>query len=333
MATVAVTSPLPGGALGRLASAHTVRARAPGPGLHDAALAAFAADADALVTLLADGVGAQLFAACPRLRVVANVAVGVDNIDLDAARAAGIWVTNTPDVLTDATADLAVALILTVTRRVVEGDRLMRAGAFTGWRPDFLLGAGLQARTLGIVGMGRIGRAVARRATAFGMRVSYHDPREMAGDEAPGVEYVADVDRLLTRSDILSLHCPLTAATYRLLDARRLHLLPRGAFVINTSRGEVVDEAALADALEEGHLAGAGLDVYEREPEVCPRLLRRVDVVLLPHIGSATWEARTAMADLAIDNVLAVLANQQPPTPVVSPDVSPGPVASGRRCR
>ena len=319
MAIVAVTSALPGDALTRLGERHTVRMHPRGSPLAGAELAAFARDADALVTLLADRVEKGVFAACSLLKVVANVAVGTNNIDLDAARAAGVWVTNTPDVLTDATADLTLALMLAVTRRVVEGDALLRGGGFTGWKPDFMLGTGVQGKTLGIVGMGRIGRAVARRAAAFGMAIRYHDRAPVRVEEAHGAEFVAELEALLPIAELLSLHCPLTPQTRGLLDARRLHLLPRGAFVINTSRGEVIDEAALVEALEDGHLGGAGLDVYEHEPAVHPRLLDRRDVVLLPHIGSATWAARTAMAGLAVENVIAVLSGRVPPTPVVTP--------------
>lgn len=323
MSEVAVTSPLPGGALGRLAARHAVRVRPPGPSLSGRDLAAFAGSARALICLLADRVGAELFGACPNLAVVANYAVGVNNIDLEAARAAGVWVTNTPDVLTDATADLTWALILAVARRVVEGDRLVRTGGFSGWKPDLLLGTGLQGKTLGIVGMGRIGRAVVRRAAGFGMRVCYVTRDEPAPDDAGAAERVDDLDELLARSNVLSLHCPLTPETRGLLDGRRLELLPRGAIVVNTSRGEVVDEEALARALESGRLAGAGLDVYEREPAVHPDLLGRSDVVLLPHVGSATTEARQAMADLAVDNVLAVLDGKPALTPVVTPPARP----------
>jgi len=318
MAVVAVTSPLPGTGLDRLAAAHEVRRHPRGSPLEPAELAAFAADADALVTLLSDRVDAAVFAACPALKVVANVAVGVNNVDLEAARSAGVWVTNTPDVLTEATADFTMALLLAVTRRLVEGDRVVRAGAFTGWRPDYMMGAGLQGRVLGIVGLGRIGRAVARRALAFGMTVHAHDPTPPADPGLP-VTLFASLDALLPTADVLTLHCPLLPATRRLIDARRLALLPRGAYLVNASRGEVVDEAALVAALERGHLAGAGLDVYEREPEVHPGLVGRDDVVLAPHLGSATRETRAAMADLAIDNVLAVLAGRRPPTPVVEP--------------
>ena len=318
MAIVAVTSSLPGSGLDRLAAMHEVRRHPRGSPLEPAELAKFAAGADALVTLLSDRVDASVFAACPRLRVVANVAVGVNNIDLDAARAAGVWVTNTPDVLTEATADFTMALLLAVTRRLVEGDRVMRAGGFTGWRPDYMMGSGLQRRVLGIVGLGRIGRAVARRALAFGMTVHAYDPTP-PGKPDVEVTLFADLDALLPTVDVLTLHTPLTPSTRRLIDSRRLALLPRGAYLVNTSRGEVVDEAALVAALESGQLAGAALDVYEREPDVHPGLPGRDDVVLAPHLGSATRETRAAMADLAIDNVLAVLAGRRPPTSVVEP--------------
>ncbi len=319
MSEVGVTSPLPGRALDRLAERHSVRVRPKGPALSGRDLAAFVGEAEAVICLLADRVAAEVFALCPRLVLVANYAVGVNNIDLEAARTSGVWVTNTPDVLTDATADLTWALTLAVARRVVEGDRLVRNGGFSGWKPDLLLGVGLQGKTLGIIGMGRIGRAVARRAAGFGMWVCYHSHRDARPPDGAEAEYVPSLDALLARSDVLSLHCPLTPQTRHLMDERRLRLLPRGAIVVNTSRGEVVDEEALARVLASGHLGGVGLDVYEREPEVHPALLGRPDVVLLPHLGSATGEARAAMADLAVDNVLAVLAGKPPLTPVVKP--------------
>ncbi len=322
MGEVAVTSDLPGDALARLAERHTVRLHPRGSPVSGRELADFAGGADALVTLLADRVDVGVFSACPNLRVVANVAVGFDNIDLEAARSAGVWVTNTPDVLTDATADLTWALILAVARRVVEGDRLVRTGGFRGWRLDLLLGTGLQGKNLGIVGMGRIGRAVAARARGFGMRVLHHDPKELGAVD--GAEPVAELEALLPRCHVLSLHCPLTPATRHLLHARTLRLLPRGAIVVNTSRGEVVDEAALVAALEEGHLGGVGLDVYEREPAVHPGLLGRDDVVLLPHLGSATVETRSAMASLAAENVLDVLEGRPAGTPVVTPPAPRG---------
>lgn len=328
MSEVAVTAPLPGTALARLGKVHLLRVRPPGPPLGGKELARFIGQAEACICLLADRVTAEVFQACTRLRVVANYAVGFNNIDLEAAAKARVVVTNTPEVLTNATADLTWALILAVSRRVVEGDRLVREGRFTGWKPDLLLGTGLQGKTLGVVGLGRIGSAVARRGVAFGMRVAaFTTPAPVVPPDFP-CELVSDLDALLPRSDVLTLHCPLTPQTRRLIDARRLALLPPGAILVNTSRGEVVDEAALVAALEAGRLAGAGLDVFEREPAVHPGLPGRSDIVLLPHLGSATRETRAAMADLAVDNVLAVLAGQPPLTPVLPPALPVEPRAS-----
>ncbi|NOZ94462.1 MAG: D-glycerate dehydrogenase [Acidobacteria bacterium] len=310
---IAVTSPLPGDALQRLGRRWPVRIReAPGD-LREDELIRLIGDAAAVITLLADPVTARVLESCPQLRIVANYAVGYDNIDLEAARRLGIWVTNTPEVLTGATADLAWALILAVTRRVIEGDAMVRAGRFHGWKPDLLLGRGLAGKTLGILGYGRIGRAVARRAGAFGMGVVFTSRRPVRDDLGRQV----DLETLLRSSDVLSLHCPLTPETHHLLDEDRLRLLPRGAFLVNTARGPIVDEAALARLLAEGHLGGAGLDVYEHEPAVHQDLLGLDNVVLLPHMGSATVETRSAMADLAAANVEAVLDGREPPAPVV----------------
>ncbi|BCW94268.1 MAG: D-glycerate dehydrogenase [Thermoanaerobaculum sp.] len=324
MARVAVTSPLPGTALERLAQEHEVVIR-DGPPLSGPELADFVGDAEALVCLLADRVTAELFTSARNLQVVAVYAVGVNNVDLPAAFQAGVWVTNTPDVLTDATADLTMALLLAVTRRVVEGDRFVREGRFTGWTPDLLLGRGLTGKLLGIVGFGRIGQAVARRAQAFGMRVAYHSRRPHPEVGLPDVVFEPRLDELLAQADVVSLHCPLTPETRHLLNRERLFRMKKGAFLVNAARGEVVDEAALVEALTSGHLAGAGLDVYEHEPQVHPGLLRLSNVVLLPHLGSATRETREAMADLVVDNVRAVLAGKPPVTPVVGPGLPPAP--------
>jgi len=318
MAEVAVTYPLPGDGLERLAQEHEVRVYRGEERLGGEALAVFTGAAAALIPLVNDAVDATVFARCPGLKIVANVGVGVNNIDLEAAVAAGVVVTNTPDVLTEATADLTWALILAVVRRVVEGDRLLRSGGFTGWRPDFFLAGDLQGALLGIVGMGRIGRAVARRAAPFGMRVAFHDPDPEAGRGLDAAFY-PELEALLRDADVVSLHCPLTPATRHLLNPGRLALMKPTAVVINTSRGEVVDEGALVAALEAGRLGGAGLDVFEFEPRVHPGLLGRSDVVLLPHLGSGTRRTRAAMAALAVDNVLAVLAGRPPLTPVVPP--------------
>src|SRR3954471_1983285 len=258
-----------------------------------------------LVPTLADRVDTGLLDAAPRLRVVANHAVGYDNVDVPACTARGVWVTNTPDVLTDATADLAWALILALARRLREGERMLRAGQFRGWAPTMLLGRELRGRTLGILGYGRIGRAVARRAEGFGMRVLFTA-------RGGGVAF----DELLEQSDVVSIHCPLTAETRHLFGPAELLRMKRGALLINTARGPIVDEAALVAALEAGHLGGAALDVFENEPAVHPGLLRRDDVVLLPHLGSATLDTRERMARIALEQVERVLRGEKPTTAV-----------------
>ena len=278
----------------------------------------FIGDAHAALTLLANPVTDRVLAAVPQLKVVGNCAVGFDNIDLEAARRRGVWVTNTPDVLTEATADLTWALILAVTRRLGEAERFLRAGRFDGWALDMLLGSSLQGRQLGVVGYGRIGRAVARRALGFGMSVAATDVEPHAEADPPAV--FMPLEELLASSRVVTLHTPLNDGTRHLLDDARLRLMPPGAFLVNTARGPLVDEAALVEALREGRLGGAGLDVFEHEPSIHPGLLEREDVVLLPHIGSATVETRAAMAELAARNVLAVLAGEEPPTPVVRPE-------------
>jgi glyoxylate reductase len=317
---VAVTARLPGGAVERLRSAHDVRAReVDAPATRDELLA-LVRGSDAVVTLLADRVDGELLdAAGAQLRVVANVAVGYDNVDLPACADRGVTVTNTPGVLTDATADLAFALVLMVTRRLAEAEREVRTGVPWQWTMSHLLGTSVQGRTMGIVGPGAIGLATARRARAFGMSVL------LSGRSAPDPAVVAelgarvvDLPALLAESDVVSLHVPLTGATRHLVAAEELRAMKRTAYVVNTSRGPVLDEQALVEALEAGEIAGAGLDVYEDEPRVHPGLLTRDDVVLLPHVGSATVETRSAMADLAVDNVLAVLGGGAPLTPVGS---------------
>jgi lactate dehydrogenase-like 2-hydroxyacid dehydrogenase len=272
----------------------------------------FVRGATAVVGMLHDRIdGALADAAGPQLKVVANVAVGYDNVDVAALAGRGVVVTNTPGVLTDATADLAFGLLLAVTRRLGEGERLLRSRTPWSFHLGFLLGSGLQGKTLGIVGFGQIGRAMARRAEAFGMSIVYTG-RSKQDTTAEFVSF----EELLARSDVVSLHCPLTPETRHLIDAAALRAMKPGAYLVNTTRGPVVDEAALADALEAGEIAGAALDVFEKEPEVEPRLLGRDDVVLSPHLGSATVETRTAMAVLAARNVAAVLAGQPPLTEV-----------------
>ncbi|MBK7077235.1 MAG: D-glycerate dehydrogenase [Myxococcales bacterium] len=274
-----------------------------------------AADADALVCLLGDRIDAEVIAAAPRLRVIANYAVGYDNVDVAAAATAGVVVTNTPDVLTEATADFTWALILATARRLGEGERLVRAGAWSGWAPTQLLGIELGGRTLGLVGYGRIGRAVARRARGFGMAVIAADsrPGRRGGDD--DVAWV-ELDELYARADVVSLHCPLTPATRGLVDAGALARMRPGAILINTARGACVDEGALADALTVGHLGGAGLDVFAAEPTIDPRLRAAPRTVLAPHLGSATTTARVRMAELCISAVVDVLAGRVPPNRV-----------------
>jgi glyoxylate reductase len=266
----------------------------------------------ALICLLTDRIDAEVLEAGRDLRIVANIAVGYNNIDLDACRARGVIVTNTPDVLTNACAEFTWALILGIARRIGEAERQLRRGEWKGWALDHMLGAELRGKRLGLVGVGRIGRAVAAKAPAFGMQVAY---TARGQQDLPGAERLP-LDRLLATSDVVSLHCPLTPETHHLIDQKALAKMKRTAYLINTSRGPVVDEAALAWALEQGLIAGAALDVYENEPEVHPALLRLDNVLLLPHIASATTEARTAMADLAVSNVLAVLSGKPPLTPV-----------------
>ena len=314
-ARVAVTSRLPGAAVEWLERAHEVRVHAGEPITGEDELVEFIADADAALTLLQNPVTDRVLERCPNLRVVGNCAVGFDNIDLEAARSRGVWVTNTPDVLTEATADLTWALILAATRRLGEAERFLRSGAFHGWALDMLLGSAIQGRQLGVVGFGRIGRAVARRASGFGMTVAYSDPEELTDPDPPATWM--PLDELVATSHVVTLHAPLDEGSRHLMDEERLRRMARGAFLINTARGPLIDEAALVRVLAEGHLGGAGLDVFEDEPSIHPGLLDREDVVLLPHIGSATVETRAAMAELAAKNILAVLAGDDPPTPVV----------------
>jgi glyoxylate reductase len=268
---------------------------------------------DAIVCLLTEAIDAAVLdAAGPQLKIVANVAVGFNNIDVAACRARGIAVTNTPDVLTNACADFTWALILAITRRFGEGERVVRAGAWGGWALDYMLGMELRGKQLGLVGLGRIGRAVAEKAPAFGMTVAY-TARTTA--DLPNATQMP-LDRLLSTSDVVSLHCPMTAETRHLIDQKALTRMKRTAYLINTSRGPVVDEGALAWALKERLIAGAALDVYEKEPEIHPGLMPLENVLLIPHLASATTETRTAMADLAVSNAVAVLNGQPPLTPV-----------------
>ncbi len=276
----------------------------------------------ALLTLVSDRVDGALLDALPAVRHVAQVAVGYDNVDVEACRARSVLVTHTPDVLTDATADLAWTLVLAVARRVREGEALLREGRFGGWSPTMLLGMELSGRTLGVFGFGRIGRAVARRALGFGMRVIYcsrsRAPAEI--ERALEAERVSFED-LLARSDVISISAPLSKETFHRFDEAALMAMKPGSILVNTARGPLIDEAALAGALERGPLMGAGLDVYEREPEVHASLLGRDDVVLLPHLGSATVEARGRMASTALTDALRVARGEPPLHPI--PELAP----------
>lgn len=274
-----------------------------------------------LVCLITETIDEELLAACPELKVAANVAVGFNNIDVAAATRRGVVITNTPDVLTETTADFAWTLLMAAARRVVEADRYVRDGKFKQWEYMLLLGNDIYGKTLGIVGFGRIGRAMARRALGFGMRVLYQDA--VAADPATERELRAartDIDTLLKESDFVTLHTPLLPETRHLINALSLRTMKKTAYLINAARGPIVDEAALAQALKEGWIAGAGLDVFEDEPKVHAGLLGLPNVVLAPHIGSGSSDTRRQMASLAVDNCLAVLEGRTPPTPV-NPEV------------
>ena len=266
----------------------------------------------ALMSLLTDRVDGEVLDAGKDLKIVANIAVGFNNIDLEACRARGVIATNTPDVLTNACADFTWAIILGITRRLGEGERELRRGDWKGWALDHLLGMELRGKQLGLVGVGRIGGAVALKAPAFGMTVAYTD---QAPVNLPNAEFMT-LDRLLATSDVVSMHCPLLPETRHLIDRKALAKMKRSAYLINTSRGPVVDESALAWALKERLIAGAALDVYEEEPKVNSELLGLENVMLIPHLASATTETRTAMADLAATNVLNVLSGRPPVTPL-----------------
>ena len=313
--TVLVTRRMPSAVLDQLAESCTVDLHPGTDDLPHDALCARVREKDGLICMFNDRIDAAVIAAADSLRVIATVAVGFDNIDVEAATARGIVVTNTPDILTGATAELTWALILSVTRRVGEADRAVRRGGWTGWTFDFMLGSELRGKQLGIVGAGRIGRAVAAVASAFGMRAVFAAKPGVTSD-ARSDETVLSLDELLLTSDVVSLHLPLNPSTKHLINRRTLVRMKRSACLINTSRGPVVDEEALAWALEERLIAGAGLDVFEDEPQVHPGLLERENVCLTPHIGSATRETRAAMAGLAVRNVVEVLGGRGALTPV-----------------
>jgi glyoxylate reductase len=279
-----------------------------------------AADADAILTMLADKVDAEFLNSCEKLKVVANYAVGYNNIDIATATKNNIVVTNTPDVLTDTTADLAWALIMTITRRIVESDSFTRQGRFKGWAPELLFGSDVYGKTLGIVGAGRIGQATAKRAAGFDMNILYYNRSGKKEFESKtGAERV-DLKELLKKADIISLHVPLTDDTRYLIDEPELKMMKKNSYLINTARGPVVNETALSKALKNGQIAGAALDVFENEPEVHPELIDLKNVVLTPHIGSATQKTRNTMAEMAAESIITVLSGEKPEN-IVNPEV------------
>jgi glyoxylate reductase len=284
------------------------------------ALAAAGSRAEVLACTITDRIDGDLIArAGPQLRLIANFGVGVDHIDVVAANARGIVVTNTPGVLTDDTADLTMGLILSTARRVVEGANIVQAGEFHGWTPTWMMGRRLSGKRLGIVGMGRIGQALAKRARAFGLAVHYHNRKPVGARIAEELEatYWESLDQMLARTDVISVNCPHTPATYHLLSARRLKLLQPHAILVNTARGEIIDEAALAGMLQRGEIAGAGLDVYEHEPAINPKLLKLSNVVLLPHMSSSTIEGRIEMGEKVIINIRTWMDGHRPPDRVI----------------
>lgn len=284
------------------------------------ALIAAMGRADVLVPTLTDHIDGEMIAAAgDRLGLIANFGAGIEHIDLGAARARKIIVTNTPGVFTDDTADMTMALIIAVPRQLAAGIRVLLGGQWAGWGPSTLLGHRIGGKTLGIIGMGRIGQAVAHRARAFGLEIVYHNRQRLpvAFENMLGARYEEDLDAMIAGADILSLHCPATPETHHILDARRIALMKRDAYVINTARGELIDEVALTAALEEGRLGGAGLDVFTREPAVDPRLLALPNVVAIPHLGSATIEGREASGEKVIANIRFWADGHRPPDQVL----------------
>ncbi len=318
--TVVVTRELADTVMERMAALFDTRQSLGDTAMTRAQLASAMADCDVLVPTVTDDIdGALIAEAGPRLKLIANYGAGVNHIDLKAARARGILVTNTPGVLTEDTADMTMALILSVPRRLAEGEKLVRSGAWTGWSPGGMLGHRIGGKALGIVGMGRIGQAVALRARAFGLTIHYHNRHRLpAVREAQlAATWHESLDDMLAAIDILTIHTPLNADSRDMLDARRIALLRRHVYLINASRGGIVDEDALVSALEDGRLAGAGLDVWRHEPRIDPRLLAQPNVVMLPHMGSATFEGRIATGDKVIQNIRAWADGHRPPDQVL----------------
>jgi glyoxylate reductase len=316
--TVVVTRKLPKSVEQQLSSRFDVRLNNNDVALTSDQMASVMRSADVVLCTVTDRIRAEHFGSGVRAKLIANFGVGVNHIDLDAARAAGVTVTNTPDVLTDDTADLTIGLMLMIMRRMGEGERHVRNGGWSGWRPTHMLGRTLRGKTLGIIGYGRIGRAVARRASsAFGMNVIWYSPRDPKIDDASNgpenARRVQSLEELFAESDVISLHCPARQDTHHLMNAERFAQMKSTAFLVNTARGDVVDEWALASALRDRLIAGAALDVFEHEPSVVAELRDMENVVLLPHLGSATIETRTAMGERAIANIDAFARGEAPP--------------------
>jgi glyoxylate reductase len=317
---VVVTRRLPDAVETRMMELFDTRLNREDKPLSQEELAEAAKAADVLVPTVTDNIDEAVIAeAGPRLKLIASFGTGVDHINLAAARDRGIAVTNTPGVLTEDTADMTMALLLAVPRRLVEGERVIRAGAWEGWSPTWMLGHRIWGKRLGIIGMGRIGQAVARRALGFGLSIHYHNRRRVHPDVEGELEatYWESLDQMLAHMDIVSVNCPHTPATYHLLSARRLKLMKPHAYIVNTSRGEVIDETALAKLIAEEAIAGAGLDVYEHEPAVNPKLMALENVVLLPHMGSATLEGRIDMGEKVIVNIKTFVDGHNPPDRVL----------------
>jgi len=318
---VIVTRKLPDAIETRMMELFNTKLNAEDKPLTTAELVEAVKTADVLVPTVTDRIDARVLSqAGPRLRLIASFGTGVDHIDLDSARQRGITVTNTPGVLTEDTADMTMALILAVARRMGEGERLVRAGNWKGWSPTAMLGARMGGKRLGILGMGRIGQAVARRARGFGLAIHYHNRRRLHPEIEGALEatYWESLDQMLARMDVVSVNCPHTPATYHLLSARRLKLMRPTAIIVNTARGEVIDENAMMRMLRDGELAGAGLDVFEHEPAINPKLLELEKVVCLPHMGSATLEGRVEMGEKVIINIKTFVDGHKPPDRVLA---------------
>ena len=318
---VVVTRKLPDAIETRLMELFDVRLNVDDEAMSEAELTEAVKTADVLVPTITDTIDAKLIAAAgKKLKLIANYGTGVDHIDLAAAREKGITVTNTPDVLTEDTADMTMALILAVPRRLVEGERIVRSGDWSGWSPTWMLGHRIFGKRLGIIGMGRIGQAVARRARGFGLSIHYHNRNRVHEEIENELEatYWESLDQMLAHMDFVSVNCPHTPATYHLLSARRLKLLQPHAVIVNTARGEVIDENALTQVLQSGDIAGAGLDVFEHAPAVNPKLLALDNVVLLPHMGSATFEGRGDMGEKVVINIQTFVDDHTPPDRVIS---------------